>query len=48
MYVMGIDSGSTSTNTVIMDSGQEDQSFFRGPYRGEVRSQRGEGVKRRA
>ena len=33
MYVMGIDSGSTSTNAVIMDQGQKDQGIFRGSYR---------------
>ena len=41
MYVMGIDSGSTSTNAVIMDQDRKIKGIFRGPYRSQIRCQRG-------
>ena len=43
MYVLGIDSGSTSTNAVIMDQDRENQGVFCGAHRSKVRRQRRKG-----
>ena len=41
MYVLGIDSGSTSTNAVIMDQNRKIVAFSVVPHRGEIRGERG-------
>ena len=45
MYVLGIDSGSTSTNAVIMDQDRENEGIFCSPHRSQIRGKRREGIR---